>query len=421
MSDTAHHPHQPKIARKMIVRFGIGLALAAILFIGLAMVNSAKDVDLPASAETKATLAALKVHEDGQQAVLIKPDGAVVLSPGYKIGASDRDLIWRPDGNRLTFVSDREGSGHVFRWNPAANRVERRSIATGSYNEPTYLGSDRESNARPIAVYGGEKIVEFDPVAGVLSPILPPSSDAGSTGEAEEGRTGWLERSAYGRFGSNFRKAQFVGGRRWLAMVMRGERGETLVLQDLEPVDGQLKPPAGVAAGDHVEFIVNPLAGEIIFCVQAFRVPDLSAVPKELIKDGKVKLPNRHMVGVLNPESARANLTLIASENDKIAFGSPALSADGSKLALTAGPYDRDGHLTVSQIIVLALGMEVGSSPSVIRQGDAHGLTWNPDGKSMAFVTRDGKAGIHLIDADGSNERTLVEGSFRQPQYSPQQ
>jgi Tol biopolymer transport system component len=50
-------------------------------------------------------------------------------------------------------------------------------------------------------------------------------------------------------------------------------------------------------------------------------------------------------------------------------------------------------------------------------------LAWSPDGRAIAFVTipRDGNAELHVMDADGSNDRLLVEGraDLDAPTWSP--
>ena len=55
-----------------------------------------------------------------------------------------------------------------------------------------------------------------------------------------------------------------------------------------------------------------------------------------------------------------------------------------------------------------------GSGPTVVRLADGTNPAWSPDGRSIAFQ-RDGR--IHVIDADGRNERALVDGIS--PAWSP--
>src|SRR5215813_958691 len=99
---------QPLTNRKKMVRGVIGGIAIVVILAVLWIVQSVRDVDLPASADTVGWIAAIKSQSNGSEVVLFKPDGTVVESKGYREGVNDRDPVWRPDGNRLIFTSDRE-------------------------------------------------------------------------------------------------------------------------------------------------------------------------------------------------------------------------------------------------------------------------------------------------------------------------
>ncbi|MFX9042746.1 hypothetical protein ABTN45_20195, partial [Acinetobacter baumannii] len=76
--------------------------------------------------------------------VAIKPDGTIVESPDFVKGSRDRDAVWRPDGNRIFFSSDREEKAfNIYRWNLATNKVVRRTLGKIGKTDPSfsYLGT----------------------------------------------------------------------------------------------------------------------------------------------------------------------------------------------------------------------------------------------------------------------------------------
>ena len=149
----------------------IGIVVIVVFLIILWIVQTVKDVDLPAEADTVGYIAAIQQTANGSQAVLIKPDGTIVPSQGYHDGAHDRDPVWRPDGNRVFFTSDRDqGQVNLYRWNPGSGKVERRTATQGSYTSLLYSAADPKGKG---LVARGGNIVQFDPVTGDTTPVLP--------------------------------------------------------------------------------------------------------------------------------------------------------------------------------------------------------------------------------------------------------
>ena len=116
---TATTKPQPKISQRMLLRFAIGLIVLAALFYGYQWWKDyTKDPDLPLENDTAGMIAALQLGEEGNQVVVFTKEGELRKSPGYQPGKNDKELTWRPDGNRLFFTSDREETSfHVYRWN----------------------------------------------------------------------------------------------------------------------------------------------------------------------------------------------------------------------------------------------------------------------------------------------------------------
>src|SRR4051812_14188035 len=120
-------PSQPKITRKLVKRTIIAAILIVLIipaYIWIAM--NRKGLDL-GSFDSAGDIAAIQMTDDGAQVVIIKPDGTVIPSPDYKAGQTDRNVVWKPDGNRIFFESDRYNQEpHVFRWSPERKEVDRR-------------------------------------------------------------------------------------------------------------------------------------------------------------------------------------------------------------------------------------------------------------------------------------------------------
>jgi len=96
--------------------------------------------------------------------------------------------------------------------------------------------------------------------------------------------------------------------------------------------------------------------------------------------------------------------------------GDPAWSPDGARIAFVS---DRDGGL---DLYVMASD---GSGVRRLTHGGADGRpSWSPDGARIAFHRSPApdalsQARIHVVNADGSGDRVLFDGSGYQPAWSP--
>ena len=422
MDNTSARP--PLVTRKMLIRTVLGLfSLAALLFGYQWFKSLGGDLDLPFNVETVGLIAAIQETSDGNQVVLIQPDGKILPSPGYVAGASDRDVEWRPDGNRVFFSSDREERVYnIFRWNPGSEKVERRTFGSRAKTTIEFPSEAVDmANDRALITSGGF-VLELNPTNGETPQILPPvGREISASGEG--GSASQFD-AVYEKLGSSFRRAKWAAnGRDWIATVMRRDVGEVLVLQSMVS-DGPPSPPFPIVAGERVEFDINPKTGEIVFVSIGFQFPDRESIPKEFIVNGRIKRPFTNLVGVIDPNKLDVrNDPIAASNSDDIAFSSPTISPDGTSLVLLTGKHVGSGQVEAQNIVVMPARPNGGKDASRVYPGTASDPSWAPDSERILFVHTDkGKRAIFEARKDGSSIKNLTgqTGDFSRPIYSPQ-
>lgn len=431
MSETpAKNAKQPAIVQKLLLRTSLLLLIIAGLVLGFQWLKgTGGDIDLPANADTKGMILAIQQTDNGTQVVMIKPDGTLVPSPDYKTGASDREPVWRPDGNRAFFISDRkDGEYNVFRWNPASDRVEARSTGKTAksnlaFAEPTAAGA----NETGILTAGG-RVQEFHPKEGALRQILPPTGkDIPDKSEESQGQMDMV----YQRFGSSFKSARWSTNKRFIIAVMRRDEGEILLIQDTEPMEDPvtkqvaLPPPMPIVAAERIEFDVCPTTGEVVFVVQNFQYLSSSQIPPEMIKNGVATRPFTHAVGIAYPGKPLedSQKPIMISPDDKLAFGKPAISPDGSTVLLTTGNYS-GGIYHATSLVSVPKAPEGGKSGTRIMDGEIDDVGWGPNSQVLIFTKREGgKRAVFTMNRDGSDLKNLTgtKGNFFSPRLSPQQ
>lgn len=411
-------PKQPLTNRKKLIRAIVAAVLAIVLIGGVYAVERIVDFDWPAKVNTAGMIAAVQYLPKGSQVVLIKPGGTVVPSPGYNDGQTDREPVWRPDGNRLMFVSDREpGEVNLYRWNPGSNHVERRSETSATYTHLIYSDPD-PTNGQPLVASGG-KIVTFDAAAGTTAPVLPPTAKAVNS---DEGNVSSME-AMYGDLGTSFQSAVNFGVGYILA-ILRGDRGDTLIVQSMKQNEaGQFSPPMAMATGDRIDIDYNRNTGAVVYSVQGFRFPDPEHVPAQFVKNGRVITPFRHELAMLDPNNPGQPIVIMVSQDDKHAFAEPRFSPDGSSIVVSEGPYASEADVQREELLRVPASENGGANGRILRPGAVFDPSFSSDGKTIAFVVRDAKGAgaIHLMNADGSGDSVLTpNGNFGSPRFSPQ-
>jgi Ca2+-binding EF-hand superfamily protein/Tol biopolymer transport system component len=104
------------------------------------------------------------------------------------------------------------------------------------------------------------------------------------------------------------------------------------------------------------------------------------------------------------------------------AFGSPALSPDGTRLAFDAAPAE---GLTINYVKsrMLTLGVDGPDAGQIFNLGFGIQPEWSPDGKQIAFFVHGGNpgkdaGGIWIANADGTGRR-FVTANLIGPRWSP--
>lgn len=409
----------------MVYRFAALSLVLALGFVGYRMyANWSQDVDLPATADTAEWIAAIQLHDEGAQAVVIKADGTIEPSPGYKPGSTDKDPVWRPDGNRLFFIGDRENQEtNVFRWNFGANAVARRTYNSRAKAQIFFAGADVPNANKTALMVSGKNVVEFNPTDGATWLVLPPTDKERQT--TDEG-TGSTMQMAYEQIGDSFRLAKWTPDKAFVVAVMRNEEGEVLVVQPL--AGGEL--PKTVMAGQRIDFDIHPESGRIFYMVEGFRPLNLESVPKEWIVDGKLKLPFHHMIGWLDPGKLAANAAaedaggVVAQATDpKEAFRGLKLSPDGAQMAFVATVINNDGMVEPRGLVICPAETAGGSKAGLIHAGAVQEIDWHPGGMKIVFSeSKNGERGLFTIDLSNGAVKSLTagKGDFAQPSFSPQ-
>lgn len=412
---------EPKIVHKLALRTLVAVVGLGALFVGLrTFLGYNKDPGSFGSVQTDNMIAAVEFGRDGQQVVAVKADGSILKSPGYKEGNTERDVAWQPDGGRIYYISDRENQTYqVFRWRPVeGGESEARTLGTRGKSNPSFA-PDAEGKTNLIISSMGT-IQELDPVTRKTSQVLPPMMNEVPQGtEEEEGGGGSsLFKALYGELGDSFARAQILPGGNKIMAIMRGNRGDVLVLQDLTPQsNGRLKAPDPLAAGDRIEFNMAK-NGTVVFTVQnyTFATDSLARAFQKANPGGK--LPYRHAVLRYTPNEPAA--LLAASPDDNIAYGQPAVSPDGTRVMFVRGKYDGT-NLTPDGLYIKGIQDPLPEAPVV--SGQVYEPSWHPGGNKIVYVKRDGgKRAIFTANPDGTDEKNLTgdKGDFSRPLYSPQ-
>jgi hypothetical protein len=435
---------QPLTNRKLATRGIIGLfAIAAIVWLYTFLKHTGSDIDTGAVNSVGWIATLRRTEGDGFQAVVIKPDGSILESPGYVKGAHDQHLVWRPDGNRIFFSSDREDNAYnLYRWNLATNVVERRTLGKLAKTDPSFPQSGElkgDDGVNPLFVFQGMGW-QLDVKSGSGSQMVPTP-----TGKNEQST---LERSedaaggSLGAFGAGtttrFRSVRFFKGTNWFAAIKRTNDGEAFVIQkngaDPEKPDEPGAKPTSLYFADKIQMAVDPATGKVVVAEIGFQFPPNQPIPEAAIdpKTHVIHKPFRHAVMLFDPEAPpeTGNLPVAINRGDNYTFTQPAISPDGSTLLLTLGPYVGGGqygapYLTAMPCTPNALGNMTKLYPQKAGKGAPFLLapSWSPDGTKIIFTEYTSKTSVlKVINKDGSNPQAVAEGkgNFGPALFSPQ-
>lgn len=420
------------IKQKLAIRIAIWLfAIAALFGVYQWYRGIGHDIDLPVQVDTNGFIAAIERKSEGSVAVIFRPDGTRVEAPGYKPGAEDKEIVWRPDGNRLFFSSDRiDGSFNIYRWNTERGVAERRSLGSRSQSNAAFGPKGYSGDlSKPLIIAGGF-VLELDPKEGTANQILPPiQREIAQAGE--EQTTADQFSTLYSRIGTSFKDARWGKDRKYIVAVMRREGGEVLVIQPTGTVkaeDGSEKqaPPVLIEAGDKVEIDVAP-NGFVVAAITGYQFPNPNDIPEQFIRDNRVVPPFRHAMVLVDPDSLSNGGTsqpLYLSKDDALCLQQPRFSPDGSKV-LAVGGSVQDGTNFVPKALISMPAVQNGfENQAALVLGEVRDPAWHPQGREIVFVKKDSESprAIYRVGADGSNEKRVSKGSasYVGPSFSPQ-
>ncbi len=424
-------PPSPKILQKRLLRTAIALLVAAAVIFGYMTYTKSATSDA-SPAQTKDFILAIQSGERDNHAVLIKPDGSLLLAPRPAGGADDREAVWRPDGNRV-FISrsivgskDPEESNYqIYRWNPEGDKAERRTIGTRALAHPRFDPTDTQPTAQALATAGG-RVLLFDPMKdSSINQILPPTTKGADLGGGEDSTAGVFE-AYYKDIGTSFKEARWSPDKKYVVAVLRRENGEALMFQIAQPTTEEERRPHIIACGDRIDFDVSMVSNSITFTVLNFQWQDTAHIPDQYKKDGKPTTPYSHTVAVANldkilsddPKGAVAYIDV--SQKDPKAFCQPTFSPDGNTVVVVEGAYKSQGEFEPEILVAYHLQ---GGPMSIVAKGLIYDPSWSPAGDQIVFVRKEasGERDVVTVAPDGTGERsrTAGKGNFAHPIFSP--
>lgn len=371
-------------------------------------------------------IVAIELKKGGSHVVLFDPAGKKTEVPGYTPSTSERDVAWSTDGNRVFFVSDRDGGAfQAYRWNPGNGKVEPRTTGTRSKGGIQFQESGTPEEKRTALITSGGFVFNLNPKDGSIRQILPPTTGDAMMGE-EQGVQGQFD-GIYKKLGSSFREAMYGPDRSWIVATLRRDDGEVLIYQDLYSGDA----PRVLVAGQKVDFDVSN-DGKVAATVEGFTLlyDNPADLPKEFVKDGKLVLPFRHALFIYDLSTKPklkeevSQFGIFQSPDDAAVMVEPKFNYAGDLLLVQTGMIDDAGIFRcagLSTIPPVPGGM---SKINPLQLGDITDYDWSPDDSRVVFTvrTKGGNRDIWTIDSNGTNAKNLTNGSgsFAQPRFSPQ-
>lgn len=427
-------PIQPKSVRKMITRTAILGAVMVVAIFGYKSVLGNNDPSDIGTADTKGWVAAIQQADDGNQLVIIKPDGTIMPAPGYVKGKEDRDPVWRPDGNRVFFSSDREeGAFNIYRWNLANNLVERRTLGKIGKSQPSFAPKAPLTDKYPLMVFGGTAW-ELDETAGKGFQVVPPNKKGGQRKPEASDASADKEGAAGAEL--KIKYVRYLAGKAGLMYVSHGDAKEGLGIQPnvqgMSEKDIQEKgQPSTILAGEKLWLDTSPIEPIGFVSIQHFALPEGMPTPPQFIKDGKLELPFHNLIAKVNPTGKPPFEPVIQGAGDNIAFGPLSVSPSGDQLAIVVG-FIKENEFHGQAIFVGPAKPAPASDFKQVYPNQANqpasdnqikSVVWSPDGKHLLIQQRaNSHSDIVVMEPDGGNVKNLTngKGQFTQPVMSPQ-
>ncbi len=278
--------------RKIMIRTVLGLFLVAALIFGYSLFTAmVEDPDF-GNTDTTGWLAAIEHAGDGSRLVVFDQDGKRMDVPGHEAGIQDHDPVWRPDGQRLFFVSNRDGDGYnIQRWNFSRNEVVSRTEGDLSKSKP-WFGPEGHEEANETALFTqGGNVLVLNQSSRKLYQLLPPKVNRPDGGQ--QGAKSQFD-EAFEKIGTSFKYAKWGKDRLVVYAVMRREDGSEVFIVNPMVEFGQMQAmPYTIVAGEKVDFELTS-NDDIILTVknqQVIDFEDANLINQYRTKDRRAVLP----------------------------------------------------------------------------------------------------------------------------------
>lgn len=367
-------------------------------------------------------IVAIELNNSGGRVAMFDESGKRIDPPEPKKDAwDDREVSWSADGQRIFTSSNRElDSYNVYRWNPAKNIVQRRSIGSRSQGAPWFWPGEDPNGPKIGLIQSGGQIQELNITSGDSSLVMPPTGDR--VEGTEEGSKGIMD--AYDRFGRAFVKARYAGSKDKIYALMRNEEGYTLIYQAIG-LDANQQPirPAEMYRGTTVD-VETDNNGVAAILISGFLFAPDAQIPEEFIVDGKAVPP--FGAGIFRSEiGANDSPTIVAvvviPVDAEEALGDMAVSPDGTKIAVVIGRKVKEGGFEPLFMLSMPFEENGGQAATPIAQGAISSPSWSPDGSKITYLKQEGaNVDVYRANADGTGETKVTNGGkWAMPQFSP--
>jgi hypothetical protein len=421
-------PQQAKITRRLVTRTLIGLLALAILLYGYQWLRAQKNDPDFGSINSVDAIVAVEQVADGSQVVYFAADGKIHRSPDRPAGSTQKDPIWRTDGNRIFYSDDRKDEiFQIFRWNPAMNQTTNRSSGRISRTKPQV---DPFEDKDTIFLLESGLGYRLDVKSGKSTRVFPPIDQ--QRNESEDANSSEMKPKGSGSFdyglAEQYRltKARWVSPN-WLVGIRRLDDSDSLILQSTDLKNGLRQPYAVIFTGRSLNFDVEPKTGTIVCAINGFRFNEGETIPPQFLdaKTNRVKMPFKNALIFTTIENILTKKfdVISASKDDKQAFGDLAISPDASGLAISVGTPDSNDSLKPQGLVYINLKSPK-DQPLRLAAGEAFEPSWSSDGSQIVFTMRDGRGNrpIYTVAREGGEPRRVSPetGIFMQPSFSPQ-
>lgn len=424
-------PKQPKINQKLVLRTAVGLlALAVFIFAFQYLRGKKGDIADIGTVNSVGWVAAVEQQPDGSQVVYFDNEGNVHRSPGHTKGSSEDHPVWRPDGNRIYFSSDRENSIYqIYRWNLANGNVENRAPSRVARTSPEVDPFDANSLLFIQSGLG----YKLDVAAAKAIRVFPPvetSRQGGQPDDNGEGGTLKIDYDLVARY--RLRQVKWLD-KNWLLGIQRLETGEALVAQSTELRDDDtMQPYVVLVTGAKIVFDIVPETGEIFCGVAGYRLNDTEPdeVRQSFLKGAKMDLPFTYALlrgGLEDYAKGIRGLTrehiLVASKKNDEAISSVAVSPDSKWVAVCRAQADPAVVVRPTALAVFPVERSSGPAQGLL-EGPVYDPSWSPDSNKIVFAMPEGEADrlIYTISRTGGTPARVSpdHGVYSVPQMSPQ-